>query len=125
MTLTCLIVLIRIPWLKIANAMNSINFVQYFPDEESCEVYLKGYREKMRIRCKTCKSITKHYWFSTSAVVSAKSIPLENPETGKTSRFCGYNKMEVLGKVDGEHAEKFIKKHEWRDRIVYRQKHSI
>jgi hypothetical protein len=42
--LTCLIVLIRVPWLKIAKAINIINFVLYFPDEESCEVYLKAYR---------------------------------------------------------------------------------
>ena len=42
--------------------------------------------------------------------VSAESIPLEDLETGKSSRFCCYYKMEVLGKVDGEHAKKFIKK---------------
>jgi hypothetical protein len=42
--------------------------------------------------------------------VSAESIPLEDLETGKSSRFCSYYQMEVLGKVDGEHAKKFIKK---------------
>lgn len=33
--------------------MNIINFVNHFPDGESCEVYLKADREKVRIRCKT------------------------------------------------------------------------
>lgn len=219
--------------------MNIINFVQYFPDEESCEVYLKSYREKAGIRCKTCKSITKHYWFSTgkffecsccrrrsslkcgtvmersklslhvwmtafmlmaatkkgfsclefqrqlglsrydtafrlmhkirvvmgkrdalytltdmvemdeayigiatdkkvkenlkrgkgsqlkaSVAVSAESIPLEDLETGKTSRFCGYYKMEVLGKVDGEHAEKFIKKNTSGEIVLFTDKNT-
>jgi hypothetical protein len=51
--------------------MNIVNFVNHpdilaagFPDEESCEVYLKAYREKVGIRCKSCKSNTKQYWFS-------------------------------------------------------------
>jgi hypothetical protein len=41
--------------------------------------------------------------------VSAESIPLEDLETDKSSRCCGYYKMEVLGKVDEEHAKNFIK----------------
>ena len=197
-----------------------IDFINYFPDEESCEIYLKEHREKAGIRCKSCGDITRHYWFSgakffecsicrcrsslksgtvmeksklslhtwflafmlNSATkkgfsclefqrqlglgryetafrmmhkirgymgkkdalytlknmlefdeayvgiatpervkgnlkrgkgsqrkaevgVSAESIPLEDLKTGKTSRFCGYFKMEVLGKVDGEHVK--------------------
>jgi hypothetical protein len=43
--------------------------------------------------------------------VSAESIPLEDLETDKSSQFCGYYKMEVLGIIDEDHAKKFIKKH--------------
>ncbi|PZX61196.1 transposase-like zinc ribbon protein [Algoriphagus ratkowskyi] len=44
--------------------MNIIEFIQHFPNEESCESYLKAYREKTGIYCKTCKSSPKQYWFS-------------------------------------------------------------
>jgi len=51
--------------LKLSPSIKSlISSGQVFPDEESCEVYLKAYREKVGIRCKTCKPNTKHYWFS-------------------------------------------------------------
>lgn len=45
--------------------MNILNFISHFPDEESCEQYLKAHREKQGIHCKDCKECTKHYWFST------------------------------------------------------------
>lgn len=214
--------------------MNIVNFMNHFPDEESCEIHLKEHREKVGIRCKTCKDVTKHYWFSGSKFfecskcrrrsslksgtvmerskqplqtwflafmlmsatkkgfscmefqrqlglgryetafnmmhkirvfmgkrdalytltdmleydegyigiatpkrvkenlkrgkgsqrkaqvgVSAESIPLENLETGKTGRFCGYFKMEVLGKVDGEHVKQFIKKNADGDIVLF------
>ncbi|MFT4854701.1 MAG: hypothetical protein ACI9ZX_002126 [Algoriphagus sp.] len=38
--------------------MNIIDIINYFPDEESCEIYLKEHREKARIRCKGCEDIT-------------------------------------------------------------------
>lgn len=44
--------------------MNIIGFINHFPNEESCELYLKDYRQKAGIYCKTCKSFPKHYWFS-------------------------------------------------------------
>ncbi len=39
--------------------MNIIDLINYFPDEESCEVYLKEHREKAGIRCKSCGDITQ------------------------------------------------------------------
>lgn len=51
--------------------------------------------------------------------VSAESIPLEDLQTGKTSRFCGYFKMEVLAKVDGEHVKQFIKKNADGDIVLF------
>ncbi len=33
--------------------MNIIEFITHFP-EESCEIYLKAYRENTGIYCKTC-----------------------------------------------------------------------
>ncbi|QDH77854.1 IS1595 family transposase [Echinicola soli] len=44
--------------------MNIIDFINHFPDEESCEHFLKFYRERTGIYCKTCCAFSKHYWFS-------------------------------------------------------------
>ena len=46
--------------------MNIIEFITHFPDEESCEFYLKGHRETTGIYCKTCSGFSKQYWFSAS-----------------------------------------------------------
>lgn len=48
--------------------MNILNFISQFPDEQSCENYLKTHREQQGIHCKNCKECTKHYWFSTKKV---------------------------------------------------------
>lgn len=37
-----------------------------FPDEESCEIFLKTYHENSGIYCKTCKCFSKQYWYSGS-----------------------------------------------------------
>ena len=50
--------------MKIRKAMNIIEFVTHFPDEESCEIFLKTYRENCGIYCKTCKCFSKLYWYS-------------------------------------------------------------
>lgn len=63
MTLSCELVQVGVFWF-IAKSMNIIDFINHFPDEESCEIYLKEHREKSGIRCKSCQFITKHYWFS-------------------------------------------------------------
>lgn len=219
--------------------MTILQFLQYFPDEESCEVYIKESREKAGICCKTCKSITKHYWFSggkffecsqcrrrsslksgtvmesskislhtwmlafifmsatkkgfsclefqrqvslsrydtafrlmhkirammgkrdslyilndmiefdecfvevatkkqvkqnlkrgkgsqrqAKVAVAAESTPLEDPGTGKKDRACGYYKMEVLGKVDSDHVNKFIKKNAAGDIVLFTDKNT-
>tara|TARA_R110002020_G_C16129661_1_gene761026 strand:+ start:109 stop:1035 length:927 start_codon:yes stop_codon:yes gene_type:complete len=44
--------------------MTIIEFIRYFPNEESCEALLKEYREKTGVYCKTCKGFAKQYWFS-------------------------------------------------------------
>jgi hypothetical protein len=46
------------------NAVNILNFINHFPDEQSCKEYLKAHREKQGIYFKTCKGFTKQYWFS-------------------------------------------------------------
>ena len=46
--------------------MNIIEFITHFPNEESCEIYLKGHRETTGIYCKTCSGFSKQYWFSAS-----------------------------------------------------------
>lgn len=52
--------------LKIQKTMNIIKFIHHFPDQESCEIYLKAYRENTSIYCKTCGNFSKQYWFSGS-----------------------------------------------------------
>lgn len=44
--------------------MKLIHFLNQFPDEESCELFIKSYREKSGIFCKKCEKVTHHYWFS-------------------------------------------------------------
>ena len=44
--------------------MKLIHFLNQFPDEESCELFIKSYREKFGIFCKKCEKVTHHYWFS-------------------------------------------------------------
>ncbi|MFD2037021.1 IS1595 family transposase, partial [Belliella marina] len=45
--------------------MNILDFTRDFPDEQSCEEYLKSHREREGVYCKTCCSYTNHYWFGT------------------------------------------------------------
>jgi hypothetical protein len=54
--------------------------------------------------------------------VAAESVPLENPDTAEKSRACGYYKMEVLGKVDADHVNKFIKKNAGGDIVLFTDK---
>ena len=225
--------------IKIRNIMTILQFLQHFPDEESCEAHIKESREKAGIHCKTCKSITRHYWFSggkffecshcrrrsslksgtvmehskvslhtwllafvfmsatkkgfsclefkrqiglsryetafrlmhkirammgkrdslytlhdmiefddcfvevatkkhvknnlkrgkgsqrqANVAVAAESVPLEDTETGRQSRACGYYKMEVLGKVDAHHVNKFIKKNAGGDIVLFTDKNT-
>lgn len=219
--------------------MNLIDFMHHFPDEESCEIYLKSFREKTGVRCKTCQDITKHYWFSgkkffecsicrrrtslksgtvmersklslhtwltafmlfsatkkgfsclefqrqlglsryetafnlmhkirvfmgkrdalysltdmieydecyvsvatkkstvgplkrgkgsqrkASVAVAAESVPVENPETKRQGKVCGYFKMEVIDKVDREHVNGFIKKNTEGDIVLFTDKNT-
>lgn len=53
-----------VSWIKIHKAMNIFEFITHFPNEESCEYYLKLHRERTGTFCKTCQIISKHYWFS-------------------------------------------------------------
>lgn len=54
--------------------------------------------------------------------ISAESIPLEDPKTGKKSRAGGYYKMEVLGKIDADPVNKFIKKNTNGDIVLFTDK---
>ena len=51
------------PSLKIHSKMKLFEFTQRFPDEASCESYLKAQREKSGIVCKKC-GCRKNYWDS-------------------------------------------------------------
>lgn len=42
--------------------MKTFEFLQNFPNEQSCKVHFKDNREKMgRVKCKDCGCL-KHYW---------------------------------------------------------------
>ena len=41
--------------------MNLLNFSESFPDEESCKLKYKEYRDKAGVKCSKCGS-TDHYW---------------------------------------------------------------
>jgi len=41
--------------------MNLLNFINEFPDEQSCKEHFRKQRELSGIKCKKCNS-TKHYW---------------------------------------------------------------
>ena len=55
-----------VSWIKIRKAMNIIEFITHFPDEEIYEIFLKTYRENSGIDCKTWKCFSKQYWSSGS-----------------------------------------------------------
>lgn len=44
--------------------MTIIEFLHYFPDENSCKTHFKEQREKQGISCKKCSG-TKHYWLQS------------------------------------------------------------
>ena len=56
--------------------------------------------------------------------VAAESIPLEDLNSGESGRVCGYYKMEVLGKVDSEHVNQFIKKNADGDIVLFTDKNT-
>lgn len=41
--------------------MNLINFIEQFPDEQSCREHFRSIREQSGVKCKHCGG-TKHYW---------------------------------------------------------------
>lgn len=44
--------------------MNLINFIEQFPDEPSCRVKFKEFRDKQGIVCRKCNH-TEHYWMKS------------------------------------------------------------
>jgi hypothetical protein len=51
--------------------MNIIHFIHHFPNEESFDIFLKDYRKKAAIFCKTCKAFLNNYWFWTEISLNA------------------------------------------------------
>jgi len=52
--------------------MNILEFVEYFPTEESCRLDFRQKREKEGVICKRCKSKT-HYWLKSKEQWQCKS----------------------------------------------------
>ena len=52
--------------MKVRKAMKGIDFITPFPDEGSCKIFLKTYRENSGIDCRTWKCFSKQYWYSGS-----------------------------------------------------------
>ena len=52
--------------------MNLINFIDRFPDEQSCRQKFKEFRDMEGIKCRKCGS-TSHYWLQTVEQYQCKS----------------------------------------------------
>lgn len=52
--------------------MKLLEFFQQFPDEASCKLTFKSYREKVGVRCKKCKG-ENHYWLRSKQQYECKS----------------------------------------------------
>ena len=46
------------------NVMNLIKFIESFPDEASCRIKFKEFRDTQGVICRKCGS-TDHYWLKT------------------------------------------------------------
>lgn len=44
--------------------MKLIEFIQHYPDEQSCKDAFREYRQKVGVKCRKCQS-TKHYWMKS------------------------------------------------------------
>ena len=57
--------------------MNILEFMQFFPTEESCKIHFKEQREKIGITCRKCES-KKHYWLKSKwqNITQKRSISL-------------------------------------------------
>ena len=51
--------------------MNFIEFVKHFPDEASCKVLVKAYREREGIVCRKCGDV-EHYWNTGASAFDCK-----------------------------------------------------
>jgi anaerobic ribonucleoside-triphosphate reductase len=49
--------------------MNLIKFIESFPDESSCRIKLKEFRDKQGVICRKCGS-KDHYWVKTMTGLS-------------------------------------------------------
>lgn len=47
--------------------MNIMNFMETFPDEDSCKDHFRLRRESEGVKCKKC-NCTDHYWLKAMAV---------------------------------------------------------
>jgi transposase-like protein len=46
------------------NDMNTLNFLQQFPDETACKEHYRDYRFRQGVICKKCRG-TNHYWLAS------------------------------------------------------------
>ncbi len=52
--------------------MNILNFVERFPDEQSCKTHFKLQREQVGLACKKC-GCTDHYWLKNKCQWQCKA----------------------------------------------------
>ena len=58
--------------------MNLLDFIQTFPDEDSCKVKFKEIREKEGVVCRKC-GCKEHYWLSTIEYFKCKKCGARTP----------------------------------------------
>ena len=79
--------------------MKLFEFTQRFPDEASCESYLKAQREKSGIVCKKC-GCRKNYWDSHNKCWRCSKC---GHETTLTADTVMHKLRDVMGKRDSKY----------------------
>lgn len=65
----CLLIIFK------AISMNLLNFVSQFPDEESCKIKWKEFRDQQGVVCPKCGH-THHYWKSDKEMLRMQKLQI-------------------------------------------------
>ena len=63
-------------------AMNILQFIQKFPDENACRIKFKEQREKIGIICNKCKRI-EHFWSGINFVMNVFTTEIPEGQKNK------------------------------------------
>jgi Zn ribbon nucleic-acid-binding protein len=81
--------------------MNLLNFVEQYPDEASCRVKFKEYRDQQGVVCPHCKS-TQHYWKQDKECYECKKCGKRQSLRANTVMHGSQFKMIVINDLKSE-----------------------